>query len=135
MSFALFRELTPTERELHLRRLQLRRLRATLTARELALGELRDRIISFEGRYLRQVGILLRELDTWEQRIAEQRVKHNLSRPSETPIVAEPDEPAKLCPPHPADSSSTFAPSSASSPSASTPTSPPPPLTSSTAPA
>jgi hypothetical protein len=95
MTTALFREPTPTERELHRRRLQLRRLRATLTARELALGELRDRIVSFEGRYLRQVGILLKQLDSWEQRIAEQRVKHKLSEPSETPLAYE-EEPETL---------------------------------------
>lgn len=97
MSTALFRHPTPTERELYRRRLQLRRLRATLTARELALGELRDRIISFEGRYLRQVGILLKQLDQWEQRIAEQRVKHNLSQAPDTPIFFEDDaEPETL---------------------------------------
>lgn len=95
MTTALYREPTPTERELYRRRLQLRRLRAALTARELELGELRDRIVSFEGRYLRQVGILLKQLDHWEQRIAEQRVKHNLSEPSETPGDYEEEPPAQ----------------------------------------
>ncbi len=42
-----------------------------LVAREQLLSDLRTQLISFEGRYLRQVGSLYRKLDEWEQKIAE----------------------------------------------------------------
>lgn len=67
---SITRRLTPAEAELALRRLELAAFRATLTTRELALGELRGKLISFEGRYLRQVGILLKQLDEWERKTA-----------------------------------------------------------------
>ena len=91
---AIFREPTPAEAELDRLRAHLTALRATLTARELALGELRDRLNSFEGRYLRQVGTLYRQLDEWEEKLAELHVKHIPTSP--TSYVPDPDpvEPA-----------------------------------------
>ncbi|MFN2975032.1 hypothetical protein [Terriglobus aquaticus] len=53
------------------RRHELAELRKLLLSREQTLGELRAHLISFEGRYLRQVGLLYRRLDEWEQKIAE----------------------------------------------------------------
>jgi hypothetical protein len=41
-----------------------------LAERELELADLRAQLKSFEGRYLRQVGILYAELDDWEAKIA-----------------------------------------------------------------
>jgi hypothetical protein len=70
LSTAIFRRPTPAEAELGRRRLELESLRSTLAARELALGDLRSHLISFEGRYIRQVGILYRQLDHWEHRFA-----------------------------------------------------------------
>ena len=59
-----------------------RRLRDDLTAarsllatRELQLAALRTELKSFEGRYLRQVGVLYAELDDTEARIAELEVR------------------------------------------------------------
>ena len=57
--------------ELLRRRHELAELRKLLIAREQMLGELRAQLISFEGRYLRQVGLLYRRLDEWEQKVAE----------------------------------------------------------------
>jgi hypothetical protein len=53
------------------RRRELADLRQSLIAREQLLGELRAQLVSFEGRYLRQVGLLYRRLDEWERKIAE----------------------------------------------------------------
>ena len=79
---SIFREPTAAEAELDRLRAHLANLRATLTARELALGDLRDQLVSFEGRYLRQVGVLYRQLDEWEQKIAELRAKHHHEIPT-----------------------------------------------------
>ncbi|QMV18254.1 hypothetical protein GOB94_05780 [Granulicella sp. 5B5] len=76
MSTAIFRRPTPAEAELVRRRLELESLRSTLAARELALGDLRNHLISFEGRYIRQVGILYRQLDHWERRFAVLQVQN-----------------------------------------------------------
>jgi len=62
--------------ELFLRRAQLAVLRAELAAREATLTQLRNQLHSFEGRYIRQVGVLYRQLDEWEARIAELEVAH-----------------------------------------------------------
>jgi hypothetical protein len=86
---AIFREPTPAEAELDRLRAHLAALRSTLTARELALGDLRDQLASFEGRYLRQVGSLYRQLDEWEEKLAELHVKHYPAPP--TPYVPTPD--------------------------------------------
>ncbi|HEY4355471.1 MAG TPA: hypothetical protein VGN16_06975 [Acidobacteriaceae bacterium] len=68
---AIFREPTPAEVELSRLRLSLAAKRSVLTARELALGNLRGQLFSFEGRYIRQVGLLYKQLDEWNQRIAD----------------------------------------------------------------
>ena len=68
---ALYRAPTPAELELLRLRDGLRALRRTLAAHEQALAELRAHLLSFEGRYLRQVGILYKKLDEWERKRAE----------------------------------------------------------------
>lgn len=70
-STALVRFRIPETLELLRRRRELAALRQQLVTREQFLGELRAQIVSFEGRYLRQVGLLYRRLDEWEQKIAE----------------------------------------------------------------
>ena len=74
MSTAIYREPTPEEAELARQRRILSSIRAVLAERELELEHLRDQIISFETRYIRQVGVLYRQLDEWEERIAELKV-------------------------------------------------------------
>ena len=46
-------------------------LQADLTDRELFLANLRAELAAFEGRYLREVGVLYAELDEWNAKIAE----------------------------------------------------------------
>lgn len=53
------------------KREQLAAVRTTLAERESELAQMRAQLKSFEGRYLRQVGILYVELDDLEARIAE----------------------------------------------------------------
>jgi len=65
---------TPEQTELLVQREQLASLRITLAERELELTDLRAQLKSFEGRYLRQVGILYADLDDLEARIAEREV-------------------------------------------------------------
>ena len=74
MSTAIYREPTPKEVELAHQRRILASIRAVLAERELELEHLRDQILSFETRYIRQVGVLYRQLDEWEERIAELKV-------------------------------------------------------------
>jgi hypothetical protein len=71
---AIFRYIPPEELELTHRRRDLAALRAVLADRELALAHLRDQLFSFEARYIRQVGVLYKQLDEWEERLAELRV-------------------------------------------------------------
>jgi DNA repair exonuclease SbcCD ATPase subunit len=49
-------------------------VRGTLAERESELAQLRAQLKTFEGRYLRQVGVLYAELDDLEARIAEREV-------------------------------------------------------------
>jgi hypothetical protein len=74
MPTALFRLITPAEAELHDRRRELTRARRTLADREFALDAHRIHLHNFEARYIRQVGVLYRQLDEWEERIAELKV-------------------------------------------------------------
>lgn len=74
MSTAIFREPTPEEAELARQRHELAALRKVLAERERELEQLRDQVLGFEARYIRQVGVLYRQLDEWEQRIAELKV-------------------------------------------------------------
>jgi hypothetical protein len=68
--------LKPTSDDVDLleKREQLASVRARLAERESELAQLRAQLKTFEGRYLRQVGILYAELDDLEARIAEREV-------------------------------------------------------------
>src|ERR1700710_1642730 len=74
MSNAIILQQSPEEAELILKREELASVRAALAERELELADLRTQLKTFEGRYLRQVGILYADLDDWEARIAEREV-------------------------------------------------------------
>ena len=87
--FAIYREPTAAEAELNRRRDELAALRATLTARELAVGDLRRHLISFEGRYLRQVGLLFRQLDEWERRFTRLQISDATLEDLEAELEAE----------------------------------------------
>ncbi|HEY4379795.1 MAG TPA: hypothetical protein VGN01_05580 [Acidobacteriaceae bacterium] len=65
---------TPDDAALLTKREQLAALRTTLAEREANLAQVRAELKTFEGRYLRQVGILYAELDDIEARIAEREV-------------------------------------------------------------
>jgi predicted nucleic acid-binding Zn-ribbon protein len=71
MSGEIVKNLAPEEEELLLKREELASVRAALAERELELADLRAQLKGFEGRYLRQVGVLYSELDDWEAKIAE----------------------------------------------------------------
>jgi hypothetical protein len=71
MSREIVKKLTPEEEELLRKREELAGVRGALAERELELADLRAQLKSFEGRYLRQVGILYAELDDWGAKIAE----------------------------------------------------------------
>jgi hypothetical protein len=65
---------TPDDAALFDKREQLAAIRGTLAERESELAQTRAQLKTFEGRYLRQVGILYAELDEIEARIAEREV-------------------------------------------------------------
>lgn len=71
MNSEIIRHLSPEEQELARRREELAFLQADLTDRELYLANLRAELAAFEGRYLREVGVLYAELDEWNSKIAE----------------------------------------------------------------
>ncbi len=83
---AIARQPKPEDAELFRRRAELASLRANLATREADLDHLRAQLNSFEGRYIRQVGVLYIQLDEWEDRIAE---LHNPTQPQ--PEALEPD--------------------------------------------
>ena len=62
---------TPDDIALLNKREQLAAVRSTLAELESELAQLRAQLKTFEGRYLRQVGILYAELDDLEAGIAE----------------------------------------------------------------
>jgi hypothetical protein len=62
---------SPEEEELAAKRRELAFLLSELADRELFLANLRTELASFEGRYLREVGVLYAELDEWNAKIAE----------------------------------------------------------------
>jgi len=68
---SIFRAQTPEKAELATKRRELAAVREALAAREHELDRLRDQLFSFEGRYIRQVGVLDRHLEEGEERIAE----------------------------------------------------------------
>lgn len=59
------------EEELASKRRELAALFADLAERELTLASLKAELATFEGQYLRAVGVLYAELDEWNARIAE----------------------------------------------------------------
>jgi hypothetical protein len=65
---------TPDDFALLDKREQLAAVRSRLAERESELAQLRAQLKTFEGRYLRQIGILYAELDDLEARIAEREV-------------------------------------------------------------
>jgi hypothetical protein len=65
---------TPDDAALLDKREQLAAIRATLAEHESELAQIRAELKTFEGRYLRQVGVLYAELDDLEARIAEREV-------------------------------------------------------------
>jgi hypothetical protein len=69
----IVRQPSPEEEELAAKRAECSRLQAELADRELYLFNLRLSIAAFEGKYLRQVGVLYAELDRWNAKIAAQR--------------------------------------------------------------
>jgi hypothetical protein len=71
MNSEIARHISPQERELAVKRQELAILQAELTDRELSLANLRAELAAFEGRYLREVGVLYAELDDWNAKIAE----------------------------------------------------------------
>lgn len=63
--------LSPEEEELAKKRNELALLQTELAERELCMANLRAELSAFEGRYLREVGVLYAELDDWNARIAQ----------------------------------------------------------------
>jgi hypothetical protein len=84
------RQPRPEDPELFRLRSELAVLRATLTTREADLDHLRAQLHSFEGRYIRQVGILYIQLDEWQDRLAD---LHNPTLPHPSTPDPEPDAP------------------------------------------
>jgi chromosome segregation ATPase len=70
MKSEIVRRLSPEEEELAKKREELALLQAELADRELHLANLRAELSTFEGRYLREVGVLYAELDDWKAKIA-----------------------------------------------------------------
>ena len=95
---AIARQPKPEDAELFRRRAELAVLRATLASREADLDHLRAQLNSFEGRYIRQVGVLYIQLDEWEDRIAE---LNNPTQPQPQALEPEP-EPTPTAEPDPA---------------------------------
>jgi hypothetical protein len=71
MSAEIILQQSPDTIALFEKREQLAAVRTTLAEREAELAQIRAQLKTFEGRYLRQVGILYAELDELEARIAE----------------------------------------------------------------
>ncbi len=71
MTTEIARRLSPEEEELAKKRAELDLLQGQLADRELYLANLRAELASFEGSYLRQVGVLYAELDEWNAKLAE----------------------------------------------------------------
>jgi hypothetical protein len=74
MPAEIIRQQTPDDAALLDERKQLAAVRTTLAERESELAQLRAQLKTFEGRYLRQVGVLYAELDDLEARIVEREV-------------------------------------------------------------
>jgi hypothetical protein len=87
---AIARQPRPEDPEIFRLRAELAVLRAHLATREADLDRLRAQLNSFEGRYIRQVGVLYIQLDDWEDRTA-QLTNPTLSQPA--PLDPEPEQP------------------------------------------
>jgi hypothetical protein len=74
MSAEIILQQSPETTALLEKREQLAAVRTALAERESEVAQIRAQLKSFEGRYLRQVGILYAELDDLEARIAEREV-------------------------------------------------------------
>jgi len=64
-------QVSPEEQELRAKRSELVLLQAALAERELYLTNMQRELSAFQGRYLREVGVLYAELDAWSARIAQ----------------------------------------------------------------
>jgi hypothetical protein len=87
---AIARQPRPEDPELFRLRAELAVLRNQLAGREADLDHARAQLNSFEGRYIRQVGVLYIQLDEWEDRTAE---LSNPTPPQTSPIEPAPEEP------------------------------------------
>jgi hypothetical protein len=87
MPGGIVRKLTPEQEELDRKREELGAIRAALAERELELADLHAQLRSFEGRYLRQVGVVYAELDDWDARVSE--LEASLENTSATRLRAE----------------------------------------------
>ena len=77
------RRLKPEEAEIIRKREELAAIRAALADREVELDDLRRQLAAFEGRYLRQVGLIYAELDEWKARVFELRARLHPSATSQ----------------------------------------------------
>jgi hypothetical protein len=95
---AIARQPRPEDPELFRLRSALTVLRANLANREADLDHLRTQLNSFEGRYIRQVGVLYIQLDDWEDRTAELNNQNPPQPETATPEPAPepPSEPVDL---------------------------------------
>lgn len=82
MAGQIVKRLRPEEEEILKKREELASLRACLADRELELVDLRSQLAVFEGKYLREVGVLYAELDDWKARISELRARLDPSGPA-----------------------------------------------------
>jgi chromosome segregation ATPase len=80
MASEIVRHLTPEEEELLRKREELAAVKAALAERELELTDFRSQLAVFQGRYMRQVGVLYAELDDWQARVAELQAKFDGSQ-------------------------------------------------------
>jgi ABC-type transporter Mla subunit MlaD len=87
---AIARQPQPEDPELFRLRAKLAVLRSQLAAREADLDRARAQLNSFEGRYIRQVGVLYIQLDDWEDRTAQ---LNNPTPPQPTLTESEPEKP------------------------------------------
>ena len=71
MNSEISRHLSPEEQELARKREELAFLQTKLADREVFLANLRAELAAFEGRYLREVGVLYAELDDWNAKTVE----------------------------------------------------------------
>jgi hypothetical protein len=98
-SHAISRRPAPEELELAYRRRILANLRSALAERESRMARLRNQLNAFEGRYIRQVGVLYIQLDEWHDRLAELNnptspTKDLSSRPESAPFADAAERPA-----------------------------------------